>query len=291
MDIEIIFLLSHHLLSFSRRDHAAFYSPSSHSLSLQPRFPNTQAVVRSSPPSLPPHSHQPSLSYHSGEKDAQEQLNYEACPTCLRPWSPYNDAASSSRDQYGDHAGFDPFQASATAPNYFRLLAEGATFDESASFTRSGTPDIGDDGGANSSFSSQTGGFMQASLCGSSASTAHRNPQPLDSSATAQGYYSRFFIELKKLGRGSRGQVYLCQHVLNGNRLGTYAVKKIPCGDDAEHLLTSLKEVHLLETLQHPNVVHYQHAWIEDGRTSAFAPIVPTLHVLMMAANGGSLAE
>ena len=29
--------------------------------------------------------------------------------------------------------------------------------------------------------------------------------------ATTAGYYARFFVELKRLGRGARGSVYLCQ--------------------------------------------------------------------------------
>lgn len=56
------------------------------------------------------------------------------------------------------------------------------------------------------------------------------NTDPL-SNATNAGYYSRFFVEIKRLGRGAQGSVYLCQHVLNRHPLGVYAVKKIPVGD------------------------------------------------------------
>uniref|UniRef100_V5EZU8 non-specific serine/threonine protein kinase n=1 Tax=Kalmanozyma brasiliensis (strain GHG001) TaxID=1365824 RepID=V5EZU8_KALBG len=120
--------------------------------------------------------------------------------------------------------------------------------------------------------------------------TGDFSPTTLTSSE-AQGYYARFFVELKRLGRGARGQVFLCQHVLNGNKLGKFAIKKIPVGDHAQSLLQSLNEVHLMESLHHPNLIHYQHAWIERCQLSAFAPEVPTLFVLMMAANGGSLAD
>lgn len=106
-----------------------------------------------------------------------------------------------------------------------------------------------------------------------------------------EGYYARFFVELGKLGRGARGSVYLCEHVLHGHVLGKYAVKKIPVGEHTDTLLRSLNEVHLMEELVHPNVIHYKHAWVEMAQTSAFTPPVPTLFVLMMAANGGSLAD
>ena len=106
-----------------------------------------------------------------------------------------------------------------------------------------------------------------------------------------EGYYERFFVEIRQLGRGSRGTVYLCQHVLNGHGLGMYAVKKVPVGNHDDTLCQSLGEVHLMEELIHPNVIHYKHAWVEMSQASPFTPRVPTLHVLMMAANGGSLAD
>ena len=106
-----------------------------------------------------------------------------------------------------------------------------------------------------------------------------------------EGYYERFFVEIRQLGRGSRGTVYLCQHVLNGHELGMYAVKKVPVGNHDDTLSQSLGEVHLMEELIHPNVIHYKHAWVEMSQASPFTPRVPTLHVLMMAANGGSLAD
>ncbi|KAK0544027.1 putative serine/threonine-protein kinase iks1 [Tilletia horrida] len=115
--------------------------------------------------------------------------------------------------------------------------------------------------------------------------------QRLQASQFSQGYFERFFVKVRKLGRGARGTVWLCQHVLAGQQLGEYAVKQVPVGDYADNLLASLKEVQMLETLRHPNVIHYQHAWIEEAQMSRFSPRVPTLHVLMMAANGGSLAD
>lgn len=106
-----------------------------------------------------------------------------------------------------------------------------------------------------------------------------------------QGYYERFFIEIKKLGRGNRGSVFLCQHILNGIKLGFYAIKKIPVGDDKERLETLLKEVLNLERISDKNVVDYKHSWIELHKPTKFGPLVPCLFILMEVANGGNLTE
>jgi hypothetical protein len=44
------------------------------------------------------------------------------------------------------------------------------------------------------------------------------------------GYYDKFFIEMKRIGRGHSGQVFLCRHVLDGIDLGSFAVKAVPTG-------------------------------------------------------------
>ncbi|WFD30241.1 putative serine/threonine-protein kinase iks1 [Malassezia sp. CBS 17886] len=192
-----------------------------------------------------------------------------ACPTCGRAWTP--PSTHLSAHTHGDHilpeppwtphddaAAEDDDDADAevhAAPQYFRLLSETSA---------------------------------------PSSTDAPQADVPVWDEAT-QGYYERFFIELGRLGRGARGSVYLCQHILHGHCLGKYAVKKIPVGDHSESLLPCLSEVHLMESLNHPNVIHYKHAsltaGVETAQMSAFTPRVPTLHVLMMAANGGSLAD
>ena len=53
----------------------------------------------------------------------------------------------------------------------------------------------------------------------------------LSSSSFNNGYYERFFIERKKLGRGYRGSVFLCHHVLDQVFLGEYAIKKVAVGN------------------------------------------------------------
>lgn len=65
----------------------------------------------------------------------------------------------------------------------------------------------------------------------------------------------------------------------------------VPVGDSTPSLLSILREVHLLESVSHRNIIAYHHAWLETCLVSrsAFAPPVPTLHVLMEFADGGSL--
>lgn len=58
---------------------------------------------------------------------------------------------------------------------------------------------------------------------------------------------------------------------------GRFAVKKIAVGHSHEYLFRILKEVRLLETLRHPNIVSYHHSWLETTRFSSFGPSIPTL--------------
>ncbi|EGO03307.1 hypothetical protein SERLA73DRAFT_46206 [Serpula lacrymans var. lacrymans S7.3] len=109
--------------------------------------------------------------------------------------------------------------------------------------------------------------------------------------AMAEGYFRAFFQEEYRLGMGANGSVYLCQHVLDGNPLGHFAVKKIAVGESHSYLLTILKEVRLLERLHHRNIITYHHAWLETCQFSSFGPKVPALHVLMQWAEGGSLDD
>ncbi|PWN51286.1 kinase-like protein [Violaceomyces palustris] len=284
------------------RDHAALYDPNSNSVSMQSRHPSssnlTSALTRRYSPASSTDPHQTSSPSKHGQGAASSSASSSAaaattspdlCPTCLRPWP-----TAALHQLYHDPYTF-------IAPNYFRLLAQATSVTNSNQNSRPTTPATP----VIRSFPESS----QATRDNSRTATPElsfpldpsRNQSPsgdtsdaserLSEGTEAQGYYGRFFVEIKKLGRGARGTVFLCQHVLNGNKLGKYAIKKIPVGDHSSSLLKSLNEVHLMESLHHPNLIHYQHAWIESCQMSKFSPRVPTLHVLMMAANGGSLAD
>ncbi|KAJ1739947.1 putative serine/threonine-protein kinase iks1, partial [Coemansia sp. RSA 1591] len=118
----------------------------------------------------------------------------------------------------------------------------------------------------------------------------------LDSDSVAessfnQGYYERFFSEQQKLGKGLRGSVFSCQHILDNVYLGHYAVKKVAVGNNRQWLKRMLREVKLLESLRHPNLVEYKHSWLEMHQMTMFGPKVPCLFILMEYANGGNLQE
>ncbi|KAI8969179.1 hypothetical protein BDF20DRAFT_980887 [Mycotypha africana] len=115
--------------------------------------------------------------------------------------------------------------------------------------------------------------------------------QNLNANAFNQGYYAKFFDEINKLGKGFRGSVFLCEHRLDGVKLGKYAVKKVAIGNNHPWLVRMLREVHLLERLRHPNIVSYKHSWLEYARLTQFGPEVPCLFILMECANGGNLEE
>nr|CDI52999.1 related to IKS1-putative serine/threonine kinase [Melanopsichium pennsylvanicum 4] len=278
------------------RDHAAYYDPSNNELSLQTRASSRSLDASASEPtspdatlihhrtSNPSRASQSLLQRFTTSPSIPKASRNPICPTCARPWPLANanhlDSHFDTRFQPSTSDREDP---SFIAPNYFRLLAQATS--NTAAFTRPATPRFSN----GNRFESASGNSTPVPPSRSSSPLSES--EPIHPSTSAQGYYSRFFVELKRLGRGARGQVFLCQHVLNGNKLGKYAIKKIPVGDHAQSLLQSLNEVHLMETLHHPHLIHYQHAWIERCQLSAFGPEVPTLFVLMMAANGGSLAD
>jgi hypothetical protein len=66
---------------------------------------------------------------------------------------------------------------------------------------------------------------------------------------------------------------------------GRFAVKKIAIGQSASYLLNILREVHLLETLRHPNIITYHHAWLETAQFSSFGPKIPTLQYALLHLN------
>lgn len=137
------------------------------------------------------------------------------------------------------------------APNqsgYFKLLSESVQPSPASSQPSTPRPSLGQ--------------LDWASHLGISDAPNQQRDQQLDPRSFVQGYYERFFIEECRLGRGARGVVFLCEHVLEQTRLGRYAVKKISVGDSTQSLMTTLREVKHLEQLRHPSIASYHHSWV-----------------------------
>lgn len=129
-------------------------------------------------------------------------------------------------------------------------------------------------------------------LLANTATNTNSDAEGIPKSSFDEGYYARFFREIKKLGRGAGGSVYHCQHVLNSTPLGSYAVKKIPVGDDPKWLSKMLREAQVLsEISKHPNVIDYKHCWLETWQPTPFGPPIPTLHLLMELVDGPNLED
>ncbi|RUP52448.1 kinase-like domain-containing protein [Jimgerdemannia flammicorona] len=209
----------------------------------------------------------------------QQMSNPDICLLCRRPFDASNNAES-SQPTFMDvnyfrllaHVTHSPVPSRSTSPTSSPLPSRSTSPTGS---TRPSTPTSSVPTSATPASSTASGGFR-----------AHLNVKALN-----QGYYERFFVEGRKLGRGFRGSVFLCQHILDQVYLGEYAIKKVAVGDNHAWLVRMLREVHLLEKLHHPNIVDYKHAWLEEHKLTQFGPQVPCLFILMECANGGNLEE
>ncbi|KNE70346.1 IKS protein kinase [Allomyces macrogynus ATCC 38327] len=252
------------------------YNADNHALALQTPAP-THAIT------LPP-----SRSWDSNDSFC--------CPTCHRPFGTVLPSSQDGADRRpGDSTSSDGLSSSSpwiVSPaaqsqptfldrNYFRLLASSHTQYPSPSQPSSPTsatipppPPVTPSTGARARTLS-TGAVDDA----------------VNAASFNQGYYERFFVEEKKLGRGARGSVFLCRHVLDDIPLGKSLWATTTHGSRACWLSRMLREVTLLERLRHPNIIAYKHAWLETARHSAFGPPIPTLFILMECARGGNLEE
>lgn len=112
-----------------------------------------------------------------------------------------------------------------------------------------------------------------------------------------QGYFDKFFKIVNKLGNGSFGQVYKVEHEILGINLGSFALKKIPIGNDRQNLFKTLNEVLFLYNLSnlsssaHSNVIKYNHVWIEKSKINDFGPEIPMVFLLFEYCDGGTLEE
>ncbi|KAI0287204.1 kinase-like domain-containing protein [Russula brevipes] len=219
--------------------------------------------------------------HRSSHSTTVKQSVPHLCPYCSQPLTPgraERDGGIHPHEQESLFTNLNRFEdvSGPRASNYFQLLQ---VANDSAS--RPPTPPL----------------QSAPSVPPSRSSTRPPSPTGIDGETIftpetmAEGYFKAFFQEEARLGMGANGSVFLCQHVLNGNPLGRFAVKKIAVGQSASYLLSILREVHLLETLRHPNIITYHHAWLETAQFSSFGPRIPTLHVLMQWAEGGSLDD
>ncbi|KAG0236821.1 putative serine/threonine-protein kinase iks1 [Actinomortierella wolfii] len=219
---------------------------------------------------------------HTGMPLPMEESDRPICALCRRPLDP--DTTVDEEDTSLSSTFMDS--------NYFRLLSEA-----NQALSRRSTlqaplrpPSATNTPTSSSRTSLDLDGATESDINPTSPQS-RSDPAPLSHDALNQGYYERFFVEQVKLGKGYRGSVFLCQHILDGVFLGEYAIKKVAIGDNHDWLVQMLREVHLLERLHHPNIVSYKHAWLENHRLTKFGPEVACLFILMECANGGNLEE
>ena len=201
-------------------------------------------------------------------------LENSSCPTCHQPWP----AHSPGEDDVAAVSSPDVID-----PQYFRMLSH--TLNGSSSSTPSTSPRRFL---VQSSPSAVQSGFPSSTeFLGSS--PTQPDAHGISSSAFSQDYFKKFFVEEKVLGRGGKGVVLLVAHILDGVRLGHFACKRVPVGDDHEWLKKILTEVQTLQNLSHQNLVSYRHVWLENVHLSKFGPSVPCAFILQQYCNGGDL--
>lgn len=202
-----------------------------------------------------------------------------ACPHCHRPYIDRDSPSQPRQEQRGSRPGF-------VDSEYFDLLARSTPGSAESSRPSSPIkrvlepPSVQD--GTPSKFAARV-----ESLDGSPTRRYARHG--LSADAFTAGYYKHFFREKRELGRGGKGVVLLVEHYLEGILLGEFACKRVPVGDDHEWLKKVLVEVKLLQSLQHENLVRYQHVWLEEVQITTFGPIVPCAFILQQYCNSGDL--
>ncbi|KAL9605099.1 MAG: hypothetical protein Q9219_000033 [cf. Caloplaca sp. 3 TL-2023] len=205
-------------------------------------------------------------------------LDLTECPYCHRPLQ-----QDDSQQHAHERARPDPAVAAGFVnPDYFRMLHD--------SLPASDTDDSSEPPSPRRRLVQPAG--LRASPVATTSSRISELIEPapgISASAFSQGYFKRFFVEEKELGRGGKGVVLLVKHVLDGVTLGHFACKRVPVGDDHEWLEKVLIEVQLLQYLSHQHLVSYRHVWLEDVKLSNFGPSVPCAFILQQYCNAGDL--
>ena len=210
----------------------------------------------------------------------QADLELTECPYCHRPFR------DGERPRSREHGGPSPTApVGFVSPEYFRMLHQSLPSSETAgppSPRRRLVQPIR---------SRQTSGAVSSPepVYGRIPVESPPSPSGISSSAFSPGYFERFFVQERELGRGGKGVVLLVKHLLDGVVLGHFACKRVPVGDDHEWLKKVLVEVQLLQYLSHQHLVSYRHVWLEDVKLSNFGPSVPCAFILQQYCNAGDL--
>lgn len=205
---------------------------------------------------------QPATALFQNSTDVAEyfsELTDDACPTCHRPFS---DGSFSNRSPSSSSDDLHSF----VAPEYFMLLHHSTE---------------------------------QSHLLGVEPVTSDSTTAPLPqqvssipSSLLNNGYYARFFREIRQLGRGSFGVVFLVEHQLSSLSLGQFAVKKLAIGDNYSRMRSVVNhEIQTLLSIKNSHCISYKHAWLELWQPSEFCPPTTFLYLLMDYANAGTLSQ
>ena len=83
-----------------------------------------------------------------------------------------------------------------------------------------------------------------------------------DPPTSAQSRYTEDFSEVKILGRGGYGKVFLALHKFDGR---SYAVKRVDLESSGEEFEKIMREVQTLSRMQNQHVVRYYNAWLESS--------------------------
>jgi serine/threonine protein kinase len=117
------------------------------------------------------------------------------------------------------------------------------------------------DSDSSGSSSSSNGGGNSSGVTPNHESVTSPGLLPQSSSILISSRYHREFQELRRLGRGGQGTVFVVENLLDGIE---YAVKKILLPRASKERDRVLREVRSLARLEHDNIVRYFHAWIEQ---------------------------
>ncbi|KAL9102738.1 MAG: hypothetical protein Q9163_002135 [Psora crenata] len=214
---------------------------------------------------------------------SQRGLDVTECPYCHQPLHREDTARKADHSSSGTPPG-----AGFVSPEYFRMLQDSLPGSANSSTPPSPRRRLVEP--VRTSDHSTRSSVRPAEYFSNRLPTPP-SPNGISASAFSPGYFKRFFVVEKELGRGGKGVVLLVTHVLDNVDLGQYACKRVPVGNDHAWLTNVLNEVRLLEHLSHQHLVYYKHVWLEDIKISNFGPSVPCAFILQQYCNAGDLHQ